>query len=266
LSPKTPQRALAGLVLLLGGGTTLGACAEVLGIQTEFESVVKEFCKCDGFDQRWPSDDTGDNFYACEAYVTARLEAKPDLIATWIDAFDTNECDSCSKAEKCANLPPVCVAQGDECISAQVCCDFTAEYPTKSYCGFAEEGDENLVCVADPNFETCRGEGEACEADEECCGSGGLISVCDANLNRCLIACDEVNDATCPGCCALIRPTGSEDPPFGICLSSLPLVDAPECSALCEDECGFNFACTPRPYDFTGGGSVEIATCVEFSQ
>ena len=54
------------------------------------------------------------------------------------------------------------------------------------------------------------------------------------------------------------------DPPFGVCLNSLPLADPPECSLLCEDECGFNFACALTPFDFEGLGSIDIATCVEF--
>ncbi|NUP10507.1 MAG: hypothetical protein HOW73_31035 [Polyangiaceae bacterium] len=243
----------------------LAACAEILGVGSEFEDIVGAFCKCEQFDNRWPNDLTGDSFYPCDDYVRARLDARPELVADWVSLFDEQGCASCQKAEACANAPPICIEQGDECITDTSCCGFDEAFPTKAYCGITDPDDPTARCTGDENFETCARGGEACEKNEDCCGATGFIAGCSPELGgRCIVLCDEVNDASCPDCCATAYLV--DGTPVGVCPDSIPFTEPPACENLCEDSCPFNFACTATPFQLSepAGAYIDVNACVGF--
>lgn len=255
------RRAFALGLTLLVGSASLGACAEILGIDSDFEDVVREFCKCDGLDQRWPEDFSGGSYFSCEEWVRARFEARPDLVAGWLDTFDQASCAECSSAEACAAAAPLCIEEGEPCISDASCCGYSPELVTKAYCGFAEEGTR---CFADPEYATCKQAGEACSSDADCCGNEGLIGQCLPGLNQCLVICDEVNDAACPGCCAIIDFNVPDVAPVPVCLTSLSFDEPLSCDDICVDSCSVGFGCAPTYHSLVSppGAGVDVNTCV----
>ena len=244
----------AAALALLGATIGFGACAEILGVDGEFEDVVQAFCKCDGLDERWSRDFTGNEYFTCEEWVTGRFEARPDLVTGWLDTFDEAGCHQCSAAEACASAAPLCVEEGEPCISDDSCCGYSADFPTKAYCGLALVGPEQVEprCFADPDYDTCTGPGEPCSANEDCCGDEGLASSCpvEAGIEQCVVSCDPVNDAACPGCCAIVRFDLDSEPDEvgGVCLGSLPWEMAPSCDDLCVGSCGIGYGCSPTFY------------------
>lgn len=256
---------LRGVVLLttsLAWALMTGACAEILGVSSELESVASEFCKCDGLDERWPDDVTQGTFVSCTEYVQGRLAERPALASEWVHTFESAGCSECGSTAPCLEARPLCIEHGEPCYTDASCCGFDSEFLTKSYCGFDSDGEDAQTtrCMGDANFETCGGQGAECTEDAQCCGGEGLIALCEPELGGCLALCDQENDAACPGCCATIHTSVG---PIGICMDGLPLLSPPDCEDLCETSCPFGFGCSPQPFALPGNRVTDIAVCVE---
>lgn len=259
----------AGSALALLGGTVVaifGGCAEVLGLGGDTQSIVESICRCEQLDERWPSNDEGTEFYSCSEYVETALLRDADQTAAWIDAFQAAECNECNNAERCANLPPLCIPLGEgPCSSDATCCGFDPAFSTAAYCGLAQSADEDVLtraCFADTNPTGCNPPGGSCDSDADCCGSAGLLAACTIT-HECIAVCDPDNATICPGCCAIVKGAiqGEPDVEVGICVDGFPFTDPPQCDQLCVESCPLNFGCVPRPYTLSTNAVVQVNVC-----
>lgn len=261
------RQAGAALALLAAGALlgVFGGCAEALGLNGETQNIVDAMCRCEQLDERWPSNDEGTEFYPCREYVESALAKDPEQTNAWVDAFGANACNECANAETCANLPPLCIPQGEgPCISDATCCGFDPELSTASYCGLEETDDGTLtrVCAKDVSPSSCQAPGGPCDTDADCCGSAGLLSACTV-AHQCIAVCDPENATICPGCCAIVRGAvqGDPDEEIGICVEGVPFQNPPACSDLCIESCPLNFGCVSRPHTLTNNAVVHVNVC-----
>jgi len=226
------------------------ACANVLGVTGSFDSVTVRFCKCDVLDSRWPKDYKAAEFYACEEYVGAALDAESPEAHAWIAAFEQGGCDDGANSLACAQLPPLCIAiGGGPCADDSSCCGYDPARPTASYCGYVlDEAGTTVVdrrCVADSDPDGCSKSGEPCMEDAHCCGSAGSLATCPEEAGFCFAQCDPENQILCPGCCAFVN-FGGPGEEFPACVGGLPydpMVGLEYCNQVCFASCPLGLGC-----------------------
>ncbi len=247
------RRTLAGslfLVLCL----LLGSCTSFLGVD-EYNDSVGDLCELV---------DACYNLPNCTSHVGDSLDSASGTQRTsWLVAFSDQGCLlKCTAARKCLNIEPVCDTVGQSCQVDEECCGFLSGQSAcdldQSRCcrpqgvPCTKSGPDDLVgdccnsLLCDQNSGTCggvicRGVGQFCRNDFDCCTNSCQGFVCAPNA--CVndgAACDDET----PCCSGVCGPSGrcACVPVGGVCAG-----DGDCCQTPTET------ICDPAP---NGGGTV----------
>ncbi len=240
------MHAWRGTAALGALGWAVASCAQLLEVDSEFQSAVETICKCEALSGAAGVFPDVDSSASCASLLSASFAGSREQEQAWLARFAENSCQQCDNIAACVSVEPVCIAPGEPCNPAAeradiACCGHDPAIPLQGYCSAT-----NGMCAS--NSAGCLPTFAPCTENLECCGGDAGTSSCEPLNDQpdsekfCFRLCDLEDPVQCEGCCARVKPK-TADPEFGVCLDfEGAIVD---CSDLCLD----------------GGDCSELAIC-----
>ena len=274
----------------------LFSCVSVLGLEG-FGGAAVLLCQT-------LEDCYGSKAYpGCQQHVAGGLEAaSPQARAQWLTAFEGCT-DNCTNAKACLDRSPICGGLKNSCAQTEHCCGFqdgisdclegsccasngqTCTPGSDSCCTFCEE--TTGTCGGEA---PCKGRGEACADNIDCCSQNCLSGVCEQVCRQPNEACSDPEECCtkiCEGGLCRCRGEGEscsfpedccgelscEQGTCQLATGCVPLLQqcAPSdncCGDTASCDSGYTFCCVANglpcpadPINCCGAGCNELGTC-----